>query len=202
MFIAAHPLILASGSPRRKDLLRQAGLTFQILPATVDELPHPSERPKDFAERMATEKTLQIAAIHPEACVLGADTVVTLDRRILGKPRDKTHALAMLKNLQGQTHTVITGFTLMMKNHAMFEAGTVATAVTFGTFTEPILESYVQTGEPMDKAGAYAIQGAGGFLIHKICGSYSNVVGLPMLPIIQILLKWNCIHPDQSPSHP
>ncbi|NLX18697.1 MAG: septum formation protein Maf [Desulfobulbus sp.] len=198
MFVPSQPLILASSSPRRKDLLSLTGLAFQIVPAVIDESSLPSEEPEDFAKRMATEKALQIAHLYTEACVVGADTVVTHGNRIFGKPRNQEEALTMLKSLQGKTHTVITGFALMMKHRGMFKADTEVTAVTFGTFDEAVLTSYVGTGEPMDKAGAYGIQGAGGFLIREICGSYSNVVGLPMLPIVEILLRWNCIRPDQG----
>jgi septum formation protein len=149
----------------------------------------------DFVRRMADSKAEQVAADHPHACVIGADTVVALDHHIFGKPRDREDALAMLISLQGQTHAVITGFALVIRNREMKVVDTVTTAVTFGTFSDTVLLSYVQTGEPMDKAGAYGIQGIGGFLVHEISGSYSNVVGLPLHAVVQTLLKWCCIQP-------
>ena len=197
MFTACYPLILASASPRRRELLTQLGLEFQIVAAMIDEAPCPDEAPTDFARRMAAEKTEQTAKLHPNTCVIGADTVVALGQHIIGKPSDYKDAMAILTSLQGQTHTVITGFALMAKNRGMTKVDTVSTAVTFGTYSEKVLWSYVQTGEPMDKAGAYGIQGAGGFLVREIAGSYSNVVGLPLHAVVQVLLKWNCIQPRQ-----
>ena len=195
MFAACYPLILASASPRRKALLAQLGLDFQIVPATIDETPHPHETPKDFVRRMASAKAEQVAADHPNACVIGADTVVTLDHHIFGKPRDHADALAMLTSLQGQTHAVITGFAFVARNRTISMVEAVTTAVTFGTFSDTVLRSYVHTGEPMDKAGAYGIQGIGGFLVREISGSYSNVVGLPLHAVVHTLLKWGCIQP-------
>jgi septum formation protein len=198
MFSACYPLILASASPRRKDLLSQLGIDFHIVPATIDETPFSLEAPIDFVRRMAVTKAEQVATDHPQACVIGADTVVTLDHHIFGKPRDYQDALAMLTSLQGQTHAVITGYAIVAKQHDMSIVEAVTTAVTFGTFNDAILRAYVQTGEPMDKAGAYGIQGIGGFLVHEICGSYSNVVGLPLHAVVQTLLKWRCIQPRNS----
>lgn len=195
MFTACYPLILASASPRRRDLLAQLGLDFHIVPATVDETPLPQEAPIDFVRRMAVTKAKQVAADCPHACVIGADTVVTLDHHIFGKPGDQEDALAMLTSLQGQTHTVITGFALIADNRELKTVDAVTTSVTFGTFSETVLRAYVHTGEPMDKAGAYGIQGVGGFLVHEISGSYSNVVGLPLHAVVHTLLKWCCIQP-------
>ncbi len=195
MFTASFPIILASASPRRRDLLSQLGLDFQIMPAEIDETPRSHETPMDFVRRMAGTKAEQVAADHPHACVIGADTVVALDHHIFGKPRDQENALAMLTSLQGQTHAVITGFALVAKNREMTVVEAVTTAVTFGTFSDTVLRAYIQTGEPMDKAGAYGIQGIGGFLVHEISGSYSNVVGLPLHAVVQTLLRWCCIQP-------
>lgn len=195
MFTTCSPLILASASPRRSDLLAQLGLHFHIVPATVEETPFPQEAPIDFVRRMAGAKAEQVAIKHPDACVIGADTVVTLDHHIFGKPRDREDALAMLTSLQGHTHTVITGFALIANNRELKTVEAVTTSVTFGTFSDTVLRSYVLTGEPMDKAGAYGIQGIGGFLVHEISGSYSNVVGLPLHAVVHTLLKWCCIQP-------
>lgn len=195
MFTACSPLILASASPRRRDLLAQLGLDFHVVPATVDETPQPHEMPMHFVQRMASAKAEQVAVQYPNACVLGADTIVVLDHHIFGKPRDNEGALAMLTSLQGKTHQVITGFALIAKKRTMIEVATVTTSVTFGTYCDAVLRSYVQTGEPMDKAGAYGIQGIGGLLVQEISGSYSNVVGLPLQAVVQILLQWRCIQP-------
>lgn len=188
MFIARCPLILASASPRRQEYLTRLGLQFRIAPATIDETPEPGESPGDFARRMAATKAGQIAVAHPEACVIGADTVVALDRCIFGKPRDAEEALAMLMALQGRSHEVITGFALVAKSRHIEEVDAITTLVTFGTFAETILRTYVNSGEPMDKAGAYGIQGIGSFLVQSLTGSCSNVVGLPVQAVVQSLL--------------
>lgn len=194
MFIARCPLILASASPRRQEYLTRLGLTFRIIPATIDETPEPGESPAAFARRMAATKAGQIADAHPEACVIGADTVVALDHRIFGKPRDPEEALAMLTTLQGRTHEVTTGFALVATSRNIEEVAAVTTLVTFGAFAETILRAYVDSGEPMDKAGAYGIQGIGSFLVQSLTGSCSNVVGLPVQAVVQSLLAHGLLH--------
>jgi len=189
MFTACCPLILASASPRRQEYLTRLGLEFRIIPAAIDEIAAPGESPRDFAQRMAATKAWQVAEAHPDACVIGADTVVVLDHRIFGKPRDPKEALAMLMALQGRTHEVTTGFALVSKKRYIEEVNAVTTAVTFGVFTQPILQAYVDSGEPMDKAGAYGIQGKGGFLVQSVTGSCSNVVGLPVHAVVHSLLR-------------
>jgi len=189
MFTARCPLILASASPRRKEYLARLGLKYRIIPAAIDETAHPGESPPDFARRMAMTKAGQVAEAHPETCVIGADTVVALDHRIFGKPHDQEEALAMLMALQGRTHAVTTGLALISRDRHIEEMSAVTTQVTFGTFSAAILQSYVDSGEPMDKAGAYGIQGIGSFLVHSINGSCSNVVGLPIYALVQSLLK-------------
>jgi len=188
MFSTTCPLILASASPRRKEYLARLGLEYTALPASVDETPYPAESPRSFAQRMAATKARQIADHHPEACILAADTVVALDRHIFGKPRDPREALAMLTALQGQTHEVTTGFAIVAPHRQIMEVDSATTQVTFGVFAEPILQAYVRSGEPMDKAGAYGIQGLGSFLVQSINGSCSNVVGLPVHTVVQSLL--------------
>lgn len=140
-------------------------------------------------------KAEQIATIAPDSCVIGADTVVALDQTLFGKPGNRHEALTTLKKLQGQTHQVITGFAVLMKKRAIKELASITTLVTFDTFTDNILQAYVDSGDPMDKAGAYGIQGKGTFLIRSITGSYSNVVGLPVNDIVQMLLKHRLIQP-------
>jgi septum formation protein len=197
MFIAACPLILASASPRRQEFLSLLGLHYRTVPSAIDETPEPEEAPADFARRMAKAKAVQISAAHPESCVIGADTVVALDRTLFGKPRDRHEALTTLKILQGNTHQVITSFAVVMQQRAIEEVGICTTLVTFDTFTDDILQAYVDTGEPMDKAGAYGIQGKGTFLIRSITGSYSNVVGLPLNAVVQTLLHHQLLKPSR-----
>ena len=195
MFTACCPLILASSSPRRQEFLSQLGLEYRVLPAIIDETPAPGEPPECFARRMAATKTEQIATVFPESCVIGADTVVALNGSIFGKPRDRHEALTTLKILQGQTHQVITGFAVYMQQRSIEEIQTITTLVTFDTFSENILQSYIDSEEPMDKAGAYGIHGKGTFLIRSITGSYSNVVGLPVNAIVQVLLRHHLLQP-------
>ena len=189
MFTACCPLILASASPRRQEYLAQLGLQYQIIPATIDEIAEPGELPQQFSRRMAASKAKQVADDHPDSCIIAADTVVALDHHIFGKPRDKREALAMLMALQGRTHAVTTGFALFSRNRNIEEVASVTTEVTFGQFTEAILQAYVNSGDPMDKAGAYGIQGAGSFLVHSVTGSCSNVAGLPIHAVVQSLLR-------------
>lgn len=195
MFIASCPLILASSSPRRQEFLSLLGLEYWTLPSAIDETPEPDESPADFARRMAKAKAVEIAAAHPESCVIGADTVVALDRTIFGKPRDRQEALTTLKILQGKTHQVITAFAVVMPQRAIEEVGTSTTLVSFDSFTDDILQAYVDSEDPLDKAGAYGIQGKGTFLIRSITGSYSNVVGLPLNEVVQILLQHRLLRP-------
>ena len=199
MFTACQPLILASASPRRQAFLQQLGLEFGVEPAVIDETPEPGESPEDFVHRMAETKARAIARRHPRACVIGADTVVALEATIFGKPRDRADALAILKRLQGRTHQVITGLAVLCDCQNMKEIVTETTLVTFDSFTDSILQAYVDSGEPMDKAGAYGIQGKGTFLVRTIFGSYSNVVGLPGNALVRILLDRHLIHTISSP---
>ncbi len=195
MFTACCPIILASASPRRQEFLTLLGLEYLSVPAIIDETPAIGESPECFARRMAVAKAEQIATISPASCVIGADTVVALDQTLFGKPSDRHDALTTLKALQGQTHQVITGFAILMKQRAIKELGTTTTLVTFDTFSDDILEAYVDSGEPLDKAGAYGIQGKGTFLIRSITGSYSNVVGLPVNDVVQRLLRHRLVQP-------
>ena len=195
MFRHCCPLILASGSPRRKELLRQLGLTFDIIPAILQETPLAGEPAADFALRMATEKAAQIFERHPEACIIAADTIVTLDGVMYGKPHNAEEAYLWLQALNGKTHQVITGMAVSSSKRNLLSKTCTMTHVTFATFTEDILRAYIQTGDPMDKAGAYGIQGMGAFLVQSISGSYSNVVGLPISLLVTILLEHEIIQP-------
>ncbi len=195
MFTACYPIILASSSPRRQEFLSELGLQYQTMPAVIDETPANGELPEHFARRMAKAKTELIAHTHPDACVIGADTVVTLDRVIFGKPRDQSDALTILKALQGRTHQVLTAFAVFLKQQQVEEVQCSTSHVTFDRFPDSILKAYIHSGDPMDKAGAYGIQGKGNFLIRSIDGSCSNVIGLPVNAVIQVLLKHRLIQP-------
>jgi len=177
----AHiPLILASASPRRVELLAQIGVTpTLIIPAHVDETPLKDESPREAAKRLAHLKALEIQKIHPQACILAADTVVAVGQRILGKADDEAHARRYLNLLSGRSHRVIGGLSLLAPNgREVLKA--VTTMVTFKRLSPAEIEGYVASGEWRDKAGAYAIQGRAGAFVKSLNGSYSNVVGLPL----------------------
>ncbi len=198
MFATCKPLILASASPRRQRFLADLGLDCTILAANIDETPLAGETPDAFARRMAQEKAEAVARQHPASWVIGADTVVTLEGHILGKPDNAAHALEILCHLQGKKHQVITGLTLRCVQEDCLENLSRNTEVTFAQFSNEILSAYIQTGESLDKAGAYGIQGKGGFLVRSITGSCSNVIGLPVTPCINLLLHHNVIEPLQD----
>lgn len=178
----ALPLVLASASPRRRFLLEELGLRFTVAPAGVDESALPRETPEAHVARLAAAKAEVVAAAldGAGALVLAADTTVALDGAILGKPRDASDALAILRTLAGKTHTVWTACRLLRSDRAREAAAAVATRVTFRPWDERLARWYVGTGEPLDKAGAYGLQGRGALLVASIEGSWSNVVGLPM----------------------
>lgn len=177
-------LVLASGSPRRRAFLEQLGLTFTVTPAELDERVHQGELPAAYVERLAREKAQAVAARHPGARVLAADTTVVLEEEILGKPADGAEALAMLRRLSGRTHRVLTGVALAGET---LRARVVETRVVFREASEAELSWYVASGEPLDKAGAYGLQGIGGFLVRRIEGSHSNVIGLPLAETLELL---------------
>ncbi len=182
----SRPLVLASRSPRRAQLLGMLGLAFDVAPADVDEMLLPGEEPKAHAERLAREKALAVAPRWPDALVVGSDTVVVVDGDVLGKPRDEEHAVAMLMRLQGRVHTVETGIAVAYDGeHAL--AALESVAVTFRAFDGQTAQEYVRTGEPMDKAGAYGIQGLGSTLVERIEGDYFAVMGLPVVRLVRLL---------------
>jgi septum formation protein len=178
-------LVLASASPRRQELLRNAAIAFVVHPAHIDEIPLLGEEARDCAERLAREKAYAVAALRPQDAVLGADTVVVVDREILGKPADVNDAVRMLRMLSGRTHQVITGVCLVARGQCV--VGSETTLVTMSEITERAIAEYVATGEPMDKAGAYAIQGIASRWIPRIEGDYGNVVGLPVARVYAML---------------
>ncbi|BCS87294.1 Maf-like protein [Pseudodesulfovibrio sediminis] len=190
--------MLASGSPRRKELLTDLGLDFKVHPSTLDEpAPDEAELPLDYVQRMAEMKALDIARGYKTSTVLGADTIVVLGDWIMGKPKDASDALGMLSALSGRTHQVITGFCIVLPDGSVITKA-VQTAVDMRTSTTAELKSYIATKEPMDKAGAYAIQGIGTFLVSGIRGSYTNVVGLPLTRVLEILMQWEVVIPSKS----
>lgn len=186
-------IILASGSPRRFEYLTDLGLLFRVQVPAIEETKDPYENSVAYISRLAREKAQVVAAVSPGAWVLAADTVVCLDESVLEKPVDEMAAVAMLMRLSGQEHTVRTALCLLHGPMGISEVCVVATVVRFWDFTEEMIRSYVQTGESMDKAGGYGIQGKGAFLVREIHGSYSNVVGLPLCELIEMLLRHKII---------
>lgn len=178
------PLILASASPRRRELLELACIPFDTIVEPIDETPREGETAEALVGRLSAAKASAVAERHPARWVLGADTVVVLDGQIFGKPLDDEDAVRMLLALQGREHTVTGGFTLLCAERNERISAVCHTIVTMAVTSEERVRRYVATGEPRDKAGAYAIQGAGLQFISAIRGSYSNVVGLPLVEVI------------------
>jgi septum formation protein len=194
-------LVLASASPRRQELLRAAGVAITVQPTNIPETPKDGEAPRVFAERLAWEKAWAVFKERPNDFVLGADTIVVVEGKILGKPRDAADAARMLRLLSGRTHEVTTGVCLMGPRAASQATATEnakgeatlgdtrseTTLVTMNELSDDEIKAYVQTGEPMDKAGAYAIQGMASRWIPRIEGDYANVVGLPVALVYRML---------------
>ena len=173
------PIVLASASPRRAELLRAAGIRFDVVPADVDERQLEGEDADGYVRRLATEKASRVAITHPGRPVLGADTTVVVDGEVLGKPRDAAEAASMLGRLSGRSHQVLTGVCVIDAGGGS-ETALATTTVEFRPVTPAEINDYVASGEPMDKAGAYAIQGGAGRFVTRIHGPYDNVVGLPV----------------------
>jgi septum formation protein len=180
-------LVLASASPRRQELLRNAGIPFVVQPTNISEVPQRGEAPRAFAERMAREKALAVFRPRPNDFVLGADTIVVVDGEILGKPRDTADAVRMLRMLSGRKHQVVTGVCLVGPRLRTDDVRSETTLVTMDTLSDDDIRSYVSTGEPTDKAGAYAIQGRASRWVSRIEGDYFNVVGLPVSLVYKML---------------
>lgn len=174
----AARVILASQSPRRRELLTLIGITHEVRPADIDETVFPGEKPVPHCKRLARHKAQTLAALHPDAVVIGADTIVVVDGDILGKPRDSDDAMAMLRRLSGRTHTVFTA--VAVAHLATTQSAVEETDVTFRPLDDDTISRYIATREPMDKAGAYGIQGFGATLIERIDGDYFSVMGLPL----------------------
>ena len=181
-------MILASQSPRRRELLGQMGFFFTVRPAKGEELPHPELTPAQLVEELARQKALEVSAeAEADDVVVAADTVVAIDGKVLGKPHDKVHAAQMLSALSGREHTVYTGVAVKRGETLLVEHE--ATQVRFRPLTEREIDLYIQTGEPMDKAGSYGIQGYGALLVEGIRGDYFNVVGLPICRLGRMLAQ-------------
>lgn len=184
-------LILASSSPQRAEVLRKAGFVFEVMPAQVDESLSTGEMAGDFARRLAEMKARAVAAKLPQTgnpgIIVGADTVISVDGLILGKPADARDARQMLRRLSGRTHEVITGLAVLSWPGGEQRIEQEGTRVTFAALKENEIEDYVATGEPLGKAGAYAIQGLGGRFVERVEGCYFNVVGLPLARLYRIL---------------
>lgn len=180
-------IVLASGSPRRRAYFEDLGILFRVCVADVEEKKHQLETPVTYIERLAAEKAGRIAQEYPEMWIVAADTVVCLNDRVLEKPENEADAIAMLSCLAGREHIVRTAVCLRNKVLGINDIRQVSTVVKFWNVSEAMIRAYVQSGEPMDKAGSYGIQGKGAFLVREIHGSYSNVVGLPLVEFIEML---------------
>jgi len=180
-------LILASASPRRRELLQKAGITFAVLPSNTSEAVQLGESPQEYALRVAGEKARDVGRNHSGAWILGADTIVEIDGEILGKPQDEADGGRMLRLLSGRTHRVMTAFVLLGERGQLHTQQIVTSQVSFKPLSEAQIRDYLATGEPLDKAGAYAVQGLGAALVERVEGSYTNVVGLPMDEVLTAL---------------
>jgi septum formation protein len=194
-------LILASKSPRRRYLLKQAGLSFTVIQSQFDESNVPLSSPEVYVKFLAEAKASQVSEDYPEKWVIGADTIVMIDGTLLGKPASRAEARLMLKRLSGKTHQVFTGYCICCKSKNRSFSEVIKTDVRFKNLSEPEIEWYIRTKEPFDKAGAYAIQGLGTFLVKSIKGSYTNVVGLPVCEVIEFLIDEGIIGLSQTGNH-
>ncbi len=201
IFFTKKSLILASGSPRRQQYFQDLGLVFTVRCADVVETQLPGEDPESFVLRMAVEKAMAVMSVHPDSWVVAADTVVSLKTDVFGKPKDKDEALLMLMRLSGREHCVRTGICIGCLEENIRIVDSVITRVTFADVSEDTARAYVATGEPLDKAGAYGIQGKGAFLVTTLSGSYSNVVGLPLHEVLVYLQGYGVIGMTSDTDH-
>ena len=178
-------VVLASASPRRRQLLNLIGITHEVRPSNIDETMRPREAPRRHAERLAREKATAIASRDPDLVTIGADTVVVINRKVLGKPRDEAEAIHMLSQLNGRLHTVITA--VAVARGRKLRSSIEEVGVKFRRLREDEIQAYVATGEPMDKAGAYGIQGYGATIVERIEGDYFAVMGLPLVRLTTLM---------------
>ena len=193
MIICNFPIILASKSPRRRFLLENAGIEFSVVPGSVREQDFLFLKPETYVRTLAEAKARDVAEKHPDAWVIGADSIVLISDTILEKPNSIAHARRMIRHLSGSTHRVLTGYSIMCQDKSHMFTDSVTTEVMFKQLTEEEIEWYIHTEEPYDKAGGYAIQGLGSFMVKGIIGSYSNVVGLPVCEVINHLYRQSVI---------
>lgn len=182
-------LVLASGSPRRRELLASVGVDFEVLISNITEAMRPNEAAESYVARLADEKAAEVAARRPHCWVIAADTIVCLEKAILEKPRDRADAITLLSSLAGREHVVYTGLTLRNEKTGYRDTRVATTRVRMSPLSRAEIEWYVDTGEPMDKAGAYAVQGVGALFIEEIHGNYTNVVGLPLSMLFDMMRK-------------
>jgi septum formation protein len=194
-------IVLASASPRRCELLSRIGIRFAVEPSRVSEEVLPGETPEEHVVRLSRDKAREVAqrADVPGRWFIGSDTIVLRDDSILGKPRDAAEAAAMLRTLSGRRHRVLSGYAVFDRQSGATVSGAVATAVRFKELTEEEIAGYIATGEPFDKAGAYAIQGIGVFMVLGIEGSYTNVVGLPLCEVVEVLERLGAVKLFENP---
>jgi len=185
-------IILASSSPRRTELLRLIRIDHEVTPAHIDETQRADEAPRVYAERLAREKAQAIAREHPDAVVVGADTIVVVDGHVLGKPEDATDAAAMLRHLSGRVHLVDTA--VAVARNGAVKSAVEEVEVTFRTLSDAEIERYIATGEPMDKAGAYGIQGYGATIVQRVNGDYFAVMGLPVGLLVRLLREVGVVY--------
>ncbi len=193
------PLVLASKSPRRQELLAGLGLEFEVYPSRLTEPPAQGQQPEDYVSLLAGLKARSVSPLFPHAGIIAADTVVVCEGKILGKPRNKNEARAMLQRLSGRTHKVFTGYAILYQSQLYTRS--VRTEVLFKKLKAVEIEAYLATGEPMDKAGAYAIQGIASYMIKAVRGSVTNVIGLPLSELVEDLLRlglvqWEIAHEE------
>jgi septum formation protein len=186
-------IVLASASPRRSELLESAGIPFRIAPSDIPEDALPGETPEAHVRRLAREKARAVAAVTEGRYVIGADTIVACDGEIMGKPVNEADAGRMLRKLAGKGHQVITGFAVIDRQEEREVVEAVTTQVHFKGLSDAEIDAYVATGCPMDKAGAYAIQGGAAYMVRRIDGSYTNVVGLPLCEVVESLRELGAI---------
>lgn len=184
---SGEEIVLASSSPRRTEMLKECGLAHRVVPADVDETPDSVESPQSMVERLARDKALKVSELYPEAWVIGADTTVVVNGEILGKPEGEEDAFRMLNLISGRIHEVWGGLAVLCKSRAVTEIHSDVTRVRMRPLSPDAIRAYIASGEPNDKAGGYAIQGIGASLVERIEGSYTNVVGMNLSAVIQIL---------------
>jgi len=200
-FLNNTPLILASASPRRKDLLEKSGISLEIFPADIDETAVSCKDPEKYVQNLALQKAEYAAGFYTDAWVLGADTIVVADNTILNKPRSRDDAINMLQMLNDCEHSVYTGFCILKHNSTRKIINAVQTQVKFRHLSTSEILWYVNTGEPFDKAGGYGIQEKAASFVKSISGSYSNVVGLPVCEVMQAFIKLNIVQFQEIQDH-